>query len=105
MTEYTRNSRKRAPTHPGALLREEVLPDLGVSISQFARDIHVSRQTLHGILGERKPITPVVALKIGKYVGNGPNLWMKMQTAYDLYQAEQRMADELASIRVASAGI
>lgn len=83
--EYTvKEHPKRQPSHPGALSRDEIIPDMRVSVSHFARNIRVSRQLLYGILKEEKPITPSVALKLGKYIGNGPNLWLRMQQAYDL---------------------
>ena len=65
---------KRKPVHPGEVLREDVLPSLGVSVSQAARDIRISRQQLHRILACTHPITPEMAVKIGKYCGNGPHL-------------------------------
>jgi addiction module HigA family antidote len=53
--------------------------------------VQMSRQLLHGILREEKPISAESAVKIGKYVGNGAGLWLRMQTSYDLYIAEQEM--------------
>ena len=76
---------KRQPTHPGAVLREDVLPDLNISVSGFARALRISRQTVHGILNETKPITPNIALRLGKFIGNGPNIWLRMQDSYDLW--------------------
>lgn len=58
--------------HPGELLREDVMPALGKSVAETARLLHVSRQTLHAILREEAPITPAMALKLGKLCGNGP---------------------------------
>src|SRR5260221_14088006 len=69
----------RAPTHPGAILREDVLPALRLSVSETARRLHVSRQTLHDLLAERKGFTPEMALRIDKLAGNGPVLWLRMQ--------------------------
>jgi len=89
---------KQQPTHPGAVLREDVLPDLNISISGFARALHVSRQTVHGILNETKPIAPNIALRLGKFIGNGPNIWLRMQDSYDLWVTEQAIADELKEI-------
>lgn len=99
MTEYNREKRQRQPTHPGEVLREDILPDLGISVTSFSEGIHVSRQTVHKILAEEKGITPAMALKIGKFVGNGPEIWLRMQQNYDLYQAEISLADELEDIR------
>jgi addiction module HigA family antidote len=88
----------RAPTHPGAVLREDVLPALGISISQAARDLGVSRQLLHGILAERVSISPEMALRIGKLCGNGPDLWLRMQIERDLWEARNALRDTIAAI-------
>lgn len=92
------DARRRAPSHPGALLREVVLPAMRVSISQAARDMKVSRQQLHKILAAERSVTAEMAARLGKYCGNGPELWLNMQTAYDLWQAKRSLADELAAI-------
>ena len=59
--------RKRKPTHPGAILREDVLPHLGMSVSEFARNLGVSRQTLHAVLAERSGVSPEMALRLARY--------------------------------------
>ena len=89
----------REPTHPGALLREDVLPALGLNVAEAARRLHVSRQTLHALLSERKGFTPEMALRIGKLAGNGPALWLRMQQDFDLWHATRALADELKTIR------
>jgi addiction module HigA family antidote len=78
---------KRAPTHPGAILREDVLPAVGMSITGVAKALGVSRQQLHRIMAETAPVTPEMALRLGKFCGNGPDLWLRMQAAYDLWRA------------------
>jgi addiction module HigA family antidote len=70
--------------HPGELLREDVLPALARSRSQIARLLGVSRQTLHAILSERAPVTPEMALRLGKLCGNGPELWLALLGRHDL---------------------
>jgi antitoxin HigA-1 len=89
---------KRSPIHPGEILREDVLPALGLSVSEVARRLGISRQQLHRILACSHPISPEMALRLGKLAGNGPSLWLRMQQAYDLWQVEQRLEDELARI-------
>lgn len=88
----------RCPTHPGALLREEVLPALDSSVTDAARKLRVSRQTLHRILSGKMAVTPEMAVRLGKFCGNGPGLWLRMQAAYDLWHAERRMKGELRRI-------
>ena len=93
----------REPTHPGAVLREDVLPALQLSVAEAARRIHVSRQTLHALLSERNRFTPEMALRVGKLAGNGPGLWLQMQLAFDLWHASRALAAELKTIRRAAA--
>jgi addiction module HigA family antidote len=103
MVEYSvKRPLKRAPIHPGEILREDVLPSLGLSISEAARRLNISRQQLHRVLACTHPITTEMALRIGKFAGNGPGIWLRMQQAYDLWHAEQRMKDELSKIETAA---
>ena len=85
--------RKLPPTHPGEILREDVLPALGISIVEAAAKLAVTRQTLHRIMARAnpRPVTPEMAVRLGKLCGNGPRLWLNLQTAYDLWQAERRV--------------
>ena len=99
MKEYAmQRPLRRPPIHPGEVLREDVLQALGLSVSEAARRLGVSRQQLHRILACTHPITPEMALRIGRLAGNGPGLWLRMQQAYDLWHAEQRLHEELARI-------
>lgn len=86
------------PTHPGELLRTEVLPASGLSVTAAASALGVSRQTLHSILACRKSISPEMALRLGKLFGNGPELWLGMQQAYELWHARHALADCLDEI-------
>jgi len=97
--EYPVTSEPRMkPTFPGEILREDVLPALRLSVSAAARELRISRQTLHRILSGRQSITPEMALRIGQFCGNGPGLWLRMQLRYDLWLAGKRMAGELKRI-------
>jgi addiction module HigA family antidote len=62
------------PMHPGEMLREDVVPALGKSKIEIAQLLGISRQTLYDILDEKQPVTPGMALRIGKLLGNGPDL-------------------------------
>ena len=86
------------PSHPGRILRRDVVPALGKPVSTMAREIGISRQQLHDILAERKPITVQTALRLGRYLGNGPELWIGLQNRFDLANAAEAMAPALASI-------
>ena len=89
---------KRSPVHPGEILREDVLPALGLSVSEVARRLGVSRQQLHRVLACTHPITTEMALRIGKLAGNGPGLWLRMQQNYDLWYTEHRLKGDLDKI-------
>jgi addiction module HigA family antidote len=89
-TTYTaKANRDRCPTHPGAILREDIIPATHRSKSEIATLLGITRQHLHGILTEAKPISPEVAVKIGKLFGNGAGVWVRMQAAYDVWHAER----------------
>lgn len=79
------------PSHPGALLREFTLPDLDRPMTEIARALGISRQLLYSIVNEKAPVTPEVAVRLGKLCGNGPRLWVNMQAAYDLWHAERKV--------------
>jgi addiction module HigA family antidote len=84
--------------HPGEMLREIVLPSLKKPKTEIARLLGVSRQTLYDILDESQPVTPAMALRLGKLCGNGPDLWLSLQRTYDLAVEEERLAKEIKRI-------
>jgi addiction module HigA family antidote len=94
--EAVRNG--RSAMHPGELLRGDVLPALGRTRAEIARLLGVSRQTLHAILTERAPVTPEMALRLGKLCGNGPELWLTLQTRYDLERLREAKRAEIEAI-------
>ncbi len=99
MAEYpVRRPLKRAPTHPGAILREDTFPALGLSVTEAARQLRVSRQMLHAILAERSAVSPEMALRLGRFCGNGAAFWLRLQAAHDLWAAEQKLGAELRKI-------
>ena len=104
MAEYVvKRPVKRPPIHPGEMVREDVLPALGLSVSAAARRLGISRQQLHRVLACTHPITTEMALRLGKLAGNGPGLWLRMQQAYDVWHVERRLKEELARIKPAAA--
>jgi addiction module HigA family antidote len=86
------------PMHPGEMLRENVLPSLGRSKTEIAGLLGISRQTLFDILSEKQPVTPAMAQRFGKLLGNGPDLWIDLQRTYDLHAAEKQLSKVLAKI-------
>lgn len=94
-----RRDPKRRPTHPGALLREDVLPDAGLTQTELARQMGVSRLIVSEILREKRAVTADIAHRLGRIFGNGPELWLNMQKAVDLWEAEQANRQEYARIK------
>jgi addiction module HigA family antidote len=96
----TRKLPKRGlpPMHPGELLREEILPALDRSRTEIAKLLGVSRQTLYDLLKEKQPVTPHMALRLGKLCGNGPDLWLNLQRRYDLHRAQQELGETIRKI-------
>ncbi|HEX3653010.1 MAG TPA: HigA family addiction module antitoxin [Rhizomicrobium sp.] len=90
MKEYAaKPNPHRCPTHPGELLREDIPPAIGPGKSALAQALGISRQHLYGILNEHKPVSPEVAVRLGKAFGGGAGVWLRMQAAYDAWQAER----------------
>ncbi len=89
-------------THPGAVLREDVLPSLNISKAEFARRLGISRQHLYDILNEKQPVSSETAVRLGKLCGNGPRLWANLQSSYDLWQAEMTVdVSDMETLKVA----
>ena len=90
---------KRRPTHPGEMLREDFLPDYGLSVSLLAEAIGVSRQSINELLRERRSLSPEMALRLGRLFGNSPEFWLNAQRAVDLWDAAQALKHDVARIR------
>ena len=86
----TLRNKKRALTHPGALLRKVVLPELAITQGEFADRLGVSRRTVSEVLHERRPLTPDMAIRLGKLLGNGAGLWLRMQQVLDVWTLEKQ---------------
>ena len=65
------------PIHPGEILKEDVLPSVGLSVTAVAKALGVSRQMLHDILAGRKPLSAVMGLKVSRLFGSTPEFWMR----------------------------
>lgn len=86
------------PVHPGAFLREDILPHISMSKKNLAGALGISRAQLYAILSESTPLTVAMALRLGKLFGNGPELWLNMQSRYDIEILGAKMKKELEAI-------
>jgi addiction module HigA family antidote len=98
VTKKSKPAADRCPTHPGEILREDVLPSLKIMITDAAKELGITRQTLHRVMAGKTAVTPAMALRLGRWCGNSPGLWLRMQIAYDLWHAERAIGDSLAKI-------
>jgi len=93
-----RHAPKMRPPHPGSILKLDVLPALEITVAGAAGELGVSRQLLHGILAGKLPVSAGMAVRLGKWCGNGSYIWLALQGDYDLWQAEQRLARQIKGI-------
>ncbi len=88
----TLREKNRKPTYPGAILRENVLPSLGITQSELAERLGVSRRTVSHILHEHRPLTPDMAIRLAHLLGTTPESWLNMQQALDVWELERKNA-------------
>jgi antitoxin HigA-1 len=98
MSIPNRRIRKRRPTHPGVMLREDFLPEYGLTVSGFAKLLRISRQTVNELLQERRALSPEMALRLSKLFGNTAEFWLNAQRAVDLWEAERSMKGKIQHI-------
>lgn len=92
------NNRKRRPTHPGELLRSEILPATGLTRSELARRLGISRSSLNEVINERRAITPDVAHRLARVFNTSPELWLNLQQAVDVW--ETYVANRSAYVKI-----
>jgi addiction module HigA family antidote len=98
-------ARQEPLSHPSrALLRDEIIPATGRTKSEIAELLGISRQHLYDLLQEKKPVSPTVAVRLGKLFGDGAGIWTRMQAAYDTWQAERTEdVSQIPTIKVKAA--
>jgi len=103
MTIENTRERKIRPTHPGEMLREDFLPDYGLTVSSLAEALGISRQTINELLRERRAVTPEMALRLSRLFGNTPEFWLNAQQAVDLWEAARAIRTSMDRIKPLSA--
>lgn len=77
----------RRPTHPGEMLREEFMPDLGLTVAELANHLGVSRQSVNELVRERRALSPDMALRLARLFSTSPQYWLNMQRNVDLWES------------------
>jgi addiction module HigA family antidote len=90
---------QRKPTHPGEMLREDFVPEYGLSVSSLAESLGVSRQSVNELLRERRAVSPEMALRLARLFGNSPEFWLNAQQAVDLWEAAQVVKKDINRIK------
>ena len=98
MTTPRAMKREIQPTHPGEMLREDFMPDYGLTTASLADALGVTRQTVNELLRNRRAITPMMALRLSRLFGNSPEFWLNAQHSIDLWESEKRFQKELDRI-------
>ena len=91
--------RKIRPTHPGEMLREDFLPEYGLTVTGLAGALGVSRQTINDLLRERRAVSPEMALRLARLFGNSPEFWLNAQRAVDLWDAAKALKTRVGRIK------
>jgi len=89
----------RRPTHPGEMLREDFLPDFGLTVSSLAEAVGVSRQSINELLRGRRAVSSGMALRFSRLFGNSAEFWLNAQRAVDLWDAAETMKSDVARIK------
>jgi addiction module HigA family antidote len=91
------------PPHPGETLREDVLPALGLSVTDAARELGVTRAALSRVLNGRAGISPEMALRLERWLGTGhggrADVWLRLQSSYDLWATEKNAKALLKKVK------
>ena len=98
MSVPNKRRRKVRPTHPGEMLREDFLPDYGLTVAGFAKALGVSRQTVNELLRERRAVSPEMALCLSRLFGNTAEFWLNAQRAVDLWEAARNARSKIERI-------
>ena len=89
---------QRQPTHAGEILREDFLEPLGITQSHLAKSLHTSFRAINELVNEKRGITTEMALKLSKYFGTTPQLWLNIQNQFDLYKVGIKKRETLEDI-------
>lgn len=95
-------ARMHQPAHPGEILKQDVLPELGITVTEAAAQLGVTRVAFSRIVNAQAAVSADMALRLGDWLGNGAEIWLRMQAAHDLWQAAQRPRPKIRRVRAAA---
>jgi len=90
---------QRRPIHPGEMLREDFMPDYGLTVTALAEAAGVSRQSMNELLRERRAVSPEMAIRLARLFGNSAEFWLNAQRTVDLWDAAQKLKGTVNRIK------
>ncbi len=90
---------KRQPTHPGEILKEEFLAPLNMTQSHLAKALYTSFRAVNELVNEKRGITVEMALRLSKYFGTSPQLWLNLQNQYDVYKVLMKKSELFSKVK------
>jgi addiction module HigA family antidote len=104
MSSNIPNERPRRPAHPGAILREEILPASDITQTELAKLMGVSRRAVNELCQERRGVSTDMAHRLARVFGNSPEFWLRLQQAVDIWdtlEANRREYEKIKPLKVA----
>ncbi len=95
-------SKMHNPPHPGEVLKDGVFADPGITVTQAAKALGVTRAALSRVLNGKAAMSADMALRLAQWLGTGPEVWVNMQAAYDLWQARKKPLPKIKRLRQAA---
>jgi addiction module HigA family antidote len=89
----------RRPVHPGEILREDFMAEYDLTVASLATAAGVSRQSVNELVGERRAVSPEMAIRLGRLFGNSPEFWLTAQRNVDLWDASQKLKADVGRIK------
>lgn len=91
-------TRNLPPIHPGEILREDVLPETGLTKKAFAERLGMSRLALHNVLEGKSAVSTILALKLARFLGTSPQVWLNLQQSYDIALTSKQRSEEIERV-------
>lgn len=94
---------KRRPTHPGAVLREDIISEIGLSEAALAARLKLPPSIVHEVISEQRPVDADIALRLARVFKTSPDFWLRMQQAVDIWEAQAERQREYGQLKALEA--
>ncbi len=90
---------KRAPTHPGQILKEDFLDEMNLSQTELASALGTTFRTINEIVNEKRSISTEMAIKLSRFFGTSVELWLNLQNQYDIFRISNKKKDSISKVK------